>query len=393
MSELRSSAANFSLTQGGPSYRLEQRLEEGEDNLTRVRHRALGAVLIAWLPLLLLALAQGLAYGKAVSIPFSFDFAVNVRFLISLPLLILSEIGIDYRWRNIVFHFIGSGVVQESELPRFEALLGTITRLRDHSLPEVIMLVLAFIPSLFIRHGGISSSGSTWHFISGLSGTLSLAGWWFVCISAPLFRFLMARWLWREFLWALFLWRVSRLDLLLMPTHGDAAGGLDFVAEGQTGFSPIVFAGGAAIAAEMANAIAYEGASLSTMTFTMIGYCAFAIILLVAPLLLVTPKLFEIRQQGLLEYGNLATDYALAFESKWIYGEPLAGEPLLASSDIKSLADISNSFAAVREMSIIPANKRTFLSLAVAALLPMVPMLILARPPAELVRRVLNMLF
>lgn len=203
----------------------------------------------------------------------------------------------------------------------------------------------------------------------------------------------MARWLWREFLWALFLWRVSRLDLLLTPTHTNATGGLDFLAEGQSGFSAIVFAGGAVIAADIANAIAYEGASLNTMTFVMIGYCALAIILLVAPLLLVTPKLFEIRQQGLLEYGNLATDYARAFDSKWICGEPLTGEPPLAGSDVKSLADISNSFAAVREMSIIPVNNRTFLSLAVAALLPMVPMLILARPAAELVRRVLNMLF
>jgi|SRR5580704_2614234 hypothetical protein len=59
--------------------------------------RALLAVLVTWLPLVILALLQGLAYSSQIKIPFFRDFAANVRFLIALPILILAESGIDQR--------------------------------------------------------------------------------------------------------------------------------------------------------------------------------------------------------------------------------------------------------------------------------------------------------
>ncbi len=384
--ELHSEAAeNFSLTRGGPFYRLQIRLGGAEQERTRVARRALAAALLTWLPLLVLSMAQGLAYGQHVRIPFLYDLAANVRFLVALPLLILCEVGIDQSLRTVVTHFLKSGLVKEPELPSFEEAIGRLTRLRDHVLPEMVILAAAFLPSLSIRsmEGLLLWGVSTWHSVPG--GMPSSAGWWFRLVSAPV-------WLWRMFLWASFIWRASRLNLGLIPTHPDMAAGLGFLSEGQRRFATIAFAGGAVMAGQVGNALAYEGSTISQLKFVLTGYCVFAIMLLVAPLLLPIPTLLRVKRRGLLEYGAMATRYTQMFDAKWVHGSPPKGETLLGNSDIQSLADMGNSFAIVRGMSVAPIDKRTLIWLAIAAVLPMVPVLLLGTPADELIRTVMKLL-
>jgi hypothetical protein len=344
--------------------------------------------------LLILSLEQGLAFGTQVQIPFLRDFAANVRFLIALPLLITSEIGIDHRLRILVTHFVKSGLVLGRELPRFDAAIRKVTRLRDRALPELAVLALAYIPSLSVQNQEIlMTSLSTWHFEPPASGqTLSHPGWWFGLVSAPIFRFLLLRWLWRMSLWAWFLWQVSKLSLVLTPTHPDRAAGLGFLSGGQLKFGIIAFAVGTVAAAQMANALAYQGETLAGLRFTIIGYCAFAVIVLVTPLLLLIPTLHRVKKRGLLDYGALATDYTRMFDAKWVHGKTPEGQTILGSSDIQSLADLGNSFAFVREMRMVPIDKRTLLGLALAAVLPMGPVLLLAAPAEDLIRAVLKLL-
>ena len=391
---LRSSLAeNFSVIRGGPTYRLQVRLRMAGEERLGVALRTLGLVLVCWLPLLILSLTQGLAYNRTLQIPFLRDFAVNVRFLVSLPILVLAELGIDRRLRAIVIHFVDSGLVKAADLPSFEAGLKKVMRLRDRILPELTILAFAFLQSVPARHGEVLMAGvSNWHFVATTTGeTVSLAGTWFATISSPIFRFLLWRWLWRIFLWTFFLWRVSRVKLQLVPTHPDQSAGLGFLSEGQRRLAPIVFAGGAVIAGQVANAITYQGATLSGLKFVMISYGVMAILSLVAPLLLMSPKLFKVKRQGILDYGALANAYTQSFDDKWVHGKQ-QGEPLLGSSDIQSLADLSNSFAIVRDMRPVPVNKNTLIALALAAALPLVPVIFLVTPADELVRAVLKML-
>ena len=140
-------AESFSLTQGGPLHGLQVRLRWSRPERERVVLRAVMATLLTWLPLLTFSLIQGLAYGQHVTIPFLRDFAVNVRLLIALPILILAESRIDRKWRTLVQQFLRSGLVNQVELPSFEAVIGGITRLRDRLLPEAVMLLLAYIPA------------------------------------------------------------------------------------------------------------------------------------------------------------------------------------------------------------------------------------------------------
>jgi len=89
------------------------------------------------------------------------------------------------------------------------------------------------------------------------------------------------------------------MNLYLVATHTDMAAGLGFLSDGQNAFSPIVFAGGAVIAAQVGNTIAYQGATLSSQKLPMIAYGIIAVILLVAPLLVVSPVLLKIKRKAL----------------------------------------------------------------------------------------------
>lgn len=393
MNETKSSVAeNFSITCGGPLHWLLVRIGLTGDERRQVIRRTLFAVLVTWLPLLVLSLIQGQAYGTQIKIPFLKDLAVNVRFLIAVPILILAESGIDQRWRILALQFLKSGLVTEKNLPSFEAAIQRTTRLRDRVLPEVLLIIAALIPSIFVKTELLMSGVSNWHTLGMGSGEVSLAGWWFNFVSTPFFRFLLLRWLWRLFLGTSLLWRVSRINLYLVATHTDMAAGLGFLSQGQKAFSPIVFAGGAVIASQVGNAIAYQGASLSSMKFPMIAYGVLAVIILVVPLLVVTPVLLKIKKKALLEYGALVTDHNQQFDQKWIQSKQSPNEVILGSNDPCSLIDLGSSFLVVRQMGIVPIDRGTLITLAIAAALPMIPVVLYATPADTLVRAVLKML-
>jgi hypothetical protein len=249
-------AENFSITRGGPLHWLLVRMGHEGDGRKLVLRRALAVILITWLPLLILSIWQGLAWGRQINIPFLKDLAVNVRLLIAVPILILAESPIDRRWHILVLEFLRSRLVDKETLPSFEAVLERTMRWRDRVLPEALFLIAAWVPSLFVNTELLMTGTSNWH--NSPSGSVSAAGWWFNLVSTPIFRFLLLRWFWRMFLWTSFLFSVSRLKLFLVATHTDFAAGLGFLSEGQKAFGPIVFAGGTVVAAEVGNAIAYQ---------------------------------------------------------------------------------------------------------------------------------------
>ena len=194
------------------------------------------------------------------------------------------------------------------------------------------------------------------------------------------------------FLWTTFLWRVSSINLYLVATHTDLSAGLGFLSEGQKAFSPIVFACGAIVSGQVANTIAYQGSTLSSQKFPMIVYGVLAILLLVAPLLVVAPVLIKVKRKALREYGALVTIHNQLFDQKWIQQEKSSDEVMLGNPDASSLVDLGSSFTVVREMGIVPIDKPTLITLAIAAALPMIPVILLATPIDELIRIVLKML-
>jgi hypothetical protein len=102
------------------------------------------------------------------------------------------------------------------------------------------------------------------------------------------------------------------------------------------------------------------------------------------------PQLAAARRNGLREYGTLAQRYVREFDDKWVRGAAPAGEPLIGSADIQSLADLANSYEVVRSMSMVPFTRNTLVQLAAATLLPVVPLLLTMISLDELVKRLLE---
>ncbi len=71
---------------------------------------------------------------------------------------------------------------------------------------------------------------------------------------------------------------------------------------------------------------------------------------------------------------------------KWVRGKAPADAPLLGTDDIQSLADLGNSFLFARQMKPIPFDVRTVMQMSVLAAAPMLPLLPLVMPVADILK-------
>jgi len=384
---------DFSLAKGGPLFRLLIRTRLMEDDLALVTRRAVFLSLLAWLPLLVLSAIEGTVFGQAVKIPFLYDIPVSVRLLLALPLLIVAEGVIDARTTEWVRHFVRSGLVEEKNFPEFRSTVLQTLRMRDSFLAEGIMVVVVIFTTAFLRLE-FSGSSSTWEILVSPSGlTRTMAGWWHVFVSLPIFQFLMVRWLWRYLIWCWLLWRISRLDLQLIPSHPDRAAGLGFLGPAQVKFGILVLASSCILSSHWGEEILFGGASLADYKVMILGYVVLVLLVLLAPLLVFSFRLLEVKRRGLLEYGALANRYTRSFDRKWIRGEAPEEEALIGSADIQSLADLGNSFQIIREMRPVPIDLwTTIVPMAAFAVVPFLPLALTVLPFDEIVMKIIGIL-
>jgi hypothetical protein len=386
--------ADFSLCLGGPLYQLFRRVHLSGGTLELLRRRIAVLALLAWAPLLALSAAEGRAWG-GVSLPFLLDADAHVRFLVALPLLVYSELIVHVRMRPVVSLFLERGLIPAAERPRFLAAVDAAMRLRNSIPAELLLIALVYGVGVgFVWRSTVALDMVSWYG-SGVGGRLcpTLAGWWFGCVSLPVFQFLLLRWYFRLFIWARFLWQVSRLRLSLLPSHPDRSGGLGFLGGVCNAFTPVLLAQGALLAGVMANKIFYSGAQLMAFKPEIVGLVALLVFAVFGPLLVFVPQLAAAKRAGSRDYGTLAMRYVRAFDEKWLRGGAPADEPLLGSGDIQSLADLGNSFAVVTEMRWVPFSMRNVAQLAVTTVLPVAPLLLTIFPLEELLDRLLQLVF
>jgi len=347
--------------------------------------RALIAALITWLPLvILMLLAPG--GGERATQRFFQDVATHVRFLLVIPLLILAEGPIGIRTRMVAEHFHSSGLLDEADQPRFQAILRAGQKLLNSGLAEFLIALLAYgcmswLVLTLTRDGKVY-----WFEELGPHGEqLTKAGWWYAAV-VPLVAFLFLRWVWRYMLWSWFLHRVARLDLRIATTHPDRVGGLGFVTIGHTAFAAIGLAASCVVAAAAANHILNEGIPLQHYQAMLITFVVLLVMLGLAPLALFAPRLVIAKRDGLMEYGHLATVYIREFEDKWLGRKAPKDEPLLGSADIQSLADLGGGFERLDDMRVMPFDKRTAIAFAASAVGPMLPLLLTVMPLKEIVK-------
>lgn len=386
---------DFSLVLGGPLYQLFRRAHLSGDTLELLQRRILTIALFAWLPLLVLSVVEGHAWGGSVTMPFLKDVDAHVRFLIALPLLVLAELVIHQRMRPLIRQFVERGLIADSARAKFDAALASAARLRNSVAAEVGMIALVYgVGVMIIWRTHAAVDVASWFGVP-VNGKMqpSLAGWWFGCVSLPLFQFILLRWYYRLFIWARFLWQVSRMELKLVPTHPDRCGGLVFLEEVCIAFAPLLLSQGTLLAGTIANQIFYAGAKLPQFKVEIIAMFVVALLAVLGPLLVFIPVLANTKRVGLREYGSLAQRYVHGFDEKWLRGGAPAEEAFVGSGDIQSLADLGNSFEVVRGMRLLPITKEAVLRLAVFTLLPLLPLLLTMLSLEELLGRLLKVVF
>jgi hypothetical protein len=383
---------DFSLVLGGPIFQLFRKAHLEGDHLELVQRRLVLITLVAWLPLLLLA-TLGSWGGNVSRLSFLHDVEVHVRFLVALPVLIAAELIVHSRIRPVVHRFVDCRIVLPQDLPRFDKAIESAIRLRNSIPVELGLLLIVYTFGLWLWHSRAAIVAPTWYALPGGRWHLTPAGFWYVFVSIPILQFILLRWYLRFFIWFRFLWRVSRINLNLIPTHPDRSAGLAFLGRSAYAFGPILFAQGAMLAGLVASRVLYRGESLLSFKFEIGGFVVFFVMAILGPLLMFTPQIANAKRKGLTDYGLLAQRYVESFQQKWVLGDRPASEELLGAADIQSLADLSNSYALVRDMRSIPFGLQDVSRLAAATAAPLVPLLLTIFSPEELIMRIFKVVF
>lgn len=393
-----SAESDFQLSSGGLVHLIQQRVRGAGAGDFPIPAQLLLAVALMWLPLVLLTLVAGTFAGDGVAKPFINDLVPQVRLLIALPLLLFADMAIDPAVGVAIRNLGASGVVPGDERSRFQAALAKLAQRRDSVWPDVIMLLLAFSFTWLYQPGygasAIEAADTSWlRSISEGNVTLSIAGWWYVLVSAPLFQFILFRWIWRFLIWAGFLRRVSRIPLALRATHPDLCGGIGILGLVQQTFVVVFVAFAAVMSSTIAHNILFEGDSFEGSRPEIIVFVLICVVVIYAPLLFFTNQMYSVRRLGLSQYGALGHRLSDAFHAKWITGAGSdVGNALKDAIDPSAMADYGATFDTVRSMRAIPVSLRSILTITAVLVVPFLPLSLTEFSITELLKRMADAL-
>ena len=382
---------DFQLVLGGPFFQLLRKAHLEGDALELLHRRVIASVALTWFPLLVLSTLSRVVGGVG-RVSFFHDIEVHARFLVALPILIAAELLVNSRIRPAVRRFIEWRIVLPEQRPVFRKAIDSALKIRNSVLVELALIAVVYTVGLLVWNSRTELGLVTWYALPGSRWNLTLAGYWYVLVSLPVFQFILLRWYMRLLIWFRFLWQVNQIELNLIPTHPDRCGGLSFLGKSSYAFAPILFAQGAILAGVVAARVLYRGETLHTFKFQIAGFIGFFVITILAPLLMFTPRMARTRGKGLADYGLLAQRYVERFDQKWVGGSPPPAE-LLGTGDIQSLADLENSYQVIREMHIVPFGLQDISRLAIATAAPLSPLLLTIFSFEELMIRVFRVVF
>ncbi|WP_282296132.1 hypothetical protein [Stenotrophomonas sp. PS02289] len=387
---------HYSLMRGG----LVHRLLHATGTLHRTRH------LSVWLTLLLLALAvgpllaltaqSGTLWPTPLASPYHIsllaDYDTLARLLLALPLLVLAAPRADALLRGAIRQLNRSSVVHAVRKPRLAALLDHVRGQRDSWLPEAVCLVVAFAPAWSgAPVMGVLPGLDDWRFHGAAP---SAAGLWYAAVSVPLLRLVVLLWFWRFLLWTLVLWRLPQVGLDLHPQHPDGAAGLAFLGRAQMRFGPLAAAGGIMLAGAFLNQMLYQDQSLYGLRHLIAGYVVGITLLLIAPLMLLAPVMIHAKRHALYRFDSLGNRAARNFDTRWpAASDTTAGsESLLDHNDASAYCDFGGVYQGVASMRVVPLSRWNLLGIALPALAPMLPLLLVAMSVDELAAKLMGLL-
>jgi hypothetical protein len=339
---------------------------------------SLVVVAVTWAPIVVLSIVEWRSTGKWPALFLSYS--MHAKLLIAIPVLLAADAVMNMRTSRCIDRIVDERWVEP--VPKVLALIAAAERRRDSGVAEVVVLGLAVIASQSLLWGVLQPLGfERGHGVAQLSA----AAVWNGAIALCIYQFLLIRWLWRWSIWVRLMWGLSRLTLRALPTHPDKQGGLGFLAEVPAGFATVIFAMSAVQSSVWADQVSFANASVMSFKHELAVLVVLVVALTLLPLVPFVRPLWLARFTALREYGRLSADLARMFHARWVLrGER---EGLLGTPDVSSLADMATAYQVVREMRPLPLSLYTVITIALAVLVPMIPLALMQVPLVELLRK------
>ena len=389
---------DYRLSGGGLIGFIERRIVKSASDGLALPLRILTGLAVLWFPLALMTLAAGTFASDAIGQAFITDVVPQVRFLVAFPLLLYAGTVIDPAISCTIRNLDASGVVPGPEKERFRSALARLEKARDSVWSDILLLLMAFALTWAFRpgYGGFlfDISDKTWlQPVSGNTNSLSLAGWWYLLVSAPVFQFVLFRWLWRYLLWSTFLFRLSRMRLALHATHPDLAGGLGALGLSQQAFVILFVALSTIVSSTIAHDMMFARTSFESARLEVIAFVLICVIAVYVPLTFFARNLYLARQRALEEFGTLGFRLSETFRSQWITQAGSSSDaPPAKSIDPSAVADYGAVFETARNTRVVPASIRSIVITGAALVVPFMPLYMLKFSVTDLINRLLNAL-
>lgn len=376
----------FSLVRGGPFYHAQEKarlIAPGRWNLGR---RMLFVIAIGWLPLVVLT---ALFHPESL-ISLLKGYEVYARVAIAAPVLLAGQMLMETRFRMVVQHVRDAKLLGGDDLTAMNHIIASLAHWSDSWLPELLIIVLSYVNTAALWQTRVAEHWA-WGIIgTGTAAHITPAGWYYGLVSQMIYRFLLGLSLWKWLLWTVYMFRLSRLDLKLVATHPDHHGGIGFLGLSPMGFSPIAFAICAAIGSNWRNQILNAGAHLVTFKIQAIVLLAVLLIVALGPLVFFVPRLARLRRAGIMQYGILAQIHSTDFHEKWILHRAGHEEEFLAAPEASTLTDYGASYENIEAMQPFPFDKGALVSLVIAIVVPMIPVVLAQIPLAVVLKDLLE---
>jgi hypothetical protein len=376
----------------GPPMGVQRRLGLVTPNRLYTGRRALLVVLIGWVPIVLLTVAQVALRGGDDITSLLQETGAHARYLVAAPLLIIAEAQWAMYLGATMRHFVEAQLVPDGRRTKFDTAVASTRRLLNSIAAEIAVFALAYSLAALSVFPQAFDQIPAWHRSAGIVPGYSAAGWWHVLVSLPLLLVLIFGWLWRLALWARLLWLISRLDLRLIASHPDHAGGLGFVGHSLSAFSIVGLALASIAAGRSAHFVLLGGTVPTPNLFFNLGFLVFLLALFLAPLLVFTPTLLRLWKRGTVAYGALAARVGEEFESKWLNRGNI-DRAALEKPDFSATADLYSVVSNVFAIRFVPVDLKTLIALSVALVLPFAPVVLLAIPINTILQSLQKLLF
>src|SRR5262249_37240597 len=119
-----------------------RRFHLSHDALAPPGRREWGLTPVAGAPLLLFRGLRGRG-GSGAQVPFLFDFDVQGRLLIALPLLLAGEVAVNQRMPEVVEEFVARRIIVGSARAGFDAAVRSALTVSRSAFVEIVVVALA----------------------------------------------------------------------------------------------------------------------------------------------------------------------------------------------------------------------------------------------------------